>query len=202
MKRELFGFAKRAWSFILAVGAFLGVILAGVQIYDWMIRLSAEEYSEGGIPLVYMEVRQFKEFLDDSAGKVVFFNTRIVFDDVVGVNHLAHHVCRYDDFLESVRADVGAVDSIEIGLMKFEDAFVQPSGNYYYNSEEQEYVFARETIENVSCYDKMRVKVKDPSSLRLSFGGTGTISLPLYGKFLIEKRYHGGPGVEYTLREM
>lgn len=201
MKKKLIGVTKRAWSFILGIGAFFGAILASVQFYDWAVSPNGNEYNESGIPLVYMDVADFREFLDDSSGETVFFDTRIIFDDAIGINHLAHQICGYDEFLDAVRNDHEAIDSFMIGIMEFKDGFVEPAGNYHYSAEKDGYLFAKETINNVSCYDRMRIKVKDPSSLRLSFGGTGTISLPLYGNFLIEKRYYG-VSTEYTLREI
>ena len=202
MNENAMKFLKKAVAFLLALSALAGGLLAVILLTEAFRKESIAEYNEPYIPLVYMDVVKFREFLDENVGKKVRFNTQISFDAVLAVNLLAHEVCNYDEFFDAVRNDPARIEKTNIGLIKFKEGFVDPQATYFYNNKEKRYEFSENSIDRVSCYDSMRIKMRDPSRLRPSYGGTGTISLPLEGLFVIEVRYFSGPSAEYTLREI
>lgn len=194
---------------VLGVGAGAGAILAIVELFERVVahgpaseHAGVQTYDQQWIPIVYPEVEEFRRFLNENSGKVVDFNTSIALDASTAINLLAHRVCDYSAFLHAVRSSPEGVASSPIGLMMFKPGFVDPQSSYTYDDDLKEYVFPNESLMNVQCTDSMLIKLKDPSVLRLSHGGTGLISLPLIGRFLIEKRNFSGPSVEYTLREL
>lgn len=195
-------YVKKSVAFLLALSALAGGTLAIIQLTEVVRKESIAEYSSPYIPLVYADVVEFRKFQDENAGKKVRFNTEVSFDAVLAVNLIAHEVCNYDEFLDVVRSDPAKIEKTNIGLMKFKEGFVDPQDTYFYNDKEKRYEFGETSIGRVSCYDSLRIKMKDPSRLRFSYGGTGTISLPLEGLFVVEVRYFSGPSVEYTLREI
>lgn len=202
MKDKTFIYFKKLFAILLTFGALAGGALAVIQLVDYFQKESVAEYKEPYIPLVYLDVVKFRGFLDENTGKKVIFDTQISFDAVVAVNLMAHEICGYDDFLDAVRKAPDKIETTDMGIMKFKEGFVNPQNTYFYNSKEDRYEYGEKSIDKVSCYDNIRIKMKDPSRLRLSFGGTGKISLPLQGTFIIEKRFYSGPSIGYTLREI
>ncbi|ENM3890218.1 hypothetical protein Q9F25_003433 [Vibrio cholerae] len=203
----------KALSGVLAVSTLLGGYVAVKDIFfteseeQHKAQSSVEkadgpmEYSES-IPLVYSDINKFKEFLHQNVGKTVKFNTQIAFDIVLPENILAHSRCNFGDFIEAVRKNPENVSNVELDLPEFSSAISEANLDYYYDNETQTQVFLEDTSRLVSCMDKLRILVKDPRSLRFSYGGTGTMSLPLWGTFVIELRAYSGPTAEYTLREL
>ena len=186
---------QKTLKLFLALGWLVGVILCSIQLYEYISKDNPVDYSEPYIPLVYIEVNEFREFLSKNAGRKVEFNTQISFDEVIPVNALVHDACDYDDFFDAVNNDPEKVSSIGIGMMKFRRPFFSIKEEDYLDDRIRDY-------EYVSCLDTIRISLKDPARLRFSYGGTGTISLPLTGLFTIEARYFSGPRVEFTLREL
>jgi len=202
MKEKAHNFFKKTFSIALSMGALAGGILAVIQLSDFLQKEKIAEYNDPYIPLVYKEVDDFRKFLNDNSGKKVKFNTQISFDNALAVNFIAHKVCNYSSFLEAVRSDSSNVEKTDLGIMKFKHGFKDPQDSFFYDSEKGSYDFGVNSIDHVSCYDKIRIKMKDPSRLRLSHGGTGIVSLPFEGTFVVEARYFSGPSIEYTLREL
>lgn len=202
MRTQTIKLFKQIISVVLAFGAFSGAVMAVVQLVEYIGKDDVVEYDHPSIPLVYTEVAEFREFLEENSGKRVKFDTQISFDSVLAVSLMAHEICNYDEFLGAVRDDPSNVENTALGILKFKDGFIDPQRFYFYDSESNRYDFGENSISMVSCYDKIRIKMKDPSRLRLSYGGTETMSLPLYGEFLIEVRHFSGPSTEYTLREL
>ena len=202
MRAKIIKLSKQIVSVILALGALASAILAVIQLSEYFNKDALVEYDSPFIPLVYEEVVDFRKFLDENAGKRVKFETEISFDSVLAVSLMAHEVCNYDDFLESVHNNPSNIENTTLGILNFEDGFIDPQEIYFYDSKKERYDFGENSLSKLSCYDTLRIKMKDPSRLRLSYGGTGTMSLPLYGEFMIEVRYFSGPSTEYTLREL
>ncbi len=183
---------KKFFIFLLALSSLAGGTIAVIQLTEWLKTESMAEYNSPYIPLVYADVVEFRNFLVENTGRKVRFNTSISFDAVLPISLLAHEACNYDEFFESVKNDPAAIEKTDIGIIEFKDIiFERQNANY-----------EEPNIDQVSCYDSMRIKMKDPSRLRFSYGGTGVISLPLEGLFIIEARYFSGPSIEYTLREI
>lgn len=179
----------------LAFGALVGAVLGCIQLYEHISKDKPIDYSKPYIPLVYVEVNEFREFLSKNAGKKVEFNTQISFDAVLPESHLIHDVCSYDAFFDAVNNEPNKISSIGIGIMDFRKPF--------FSIKEENYLDDRvKSYEYISCLDTIRISMKDPGRLRFSYGGTGTISLPFTGLFTIEARAFSGPRVEYTLREL
>jgi len=160
------------------------------------------EYSETNIPLVYSDISKFKNFLKDNIGNVVKINSQISFDTVLPESILAYQACDFDDFIRTVEQNPSDVGNITLGLPEFSTQIKDANLDYVYDNKLKKEVFVEDTYGLVKCLDQIRIVVKDPRSLRFSYGGTGTMSLPLWGKFLVERRAYSGPSTEYTIREL
>lgn len=179
----------------LAFGGLVGAVLGSIQLYEYITKDKPIDYSKPYIPLVYVEVNEFREFLSKNVGRKVEFNTQISFDAVFPESHLVHDVCSYDDFFDAVNNEPNKISSIGIGIMDFRKPFFSLKEEDYLDEQVKSY-------EYISCLDTIRISMKDPERLRFSYGGTGTMSLPFTGLFTIEARAFSGPRVEYTLREL
>ena len=107
-------------------------------------------------------------------------------------------MCKFDDFIDTVVHSPDKISDVSLGLPYFVNSISDEQWQKYSDTGE----YTSEMYRAVNCMDQIRLVVKDPRSLRFSYGGTGTISLPIFGDFLIEKRALSGPRIEYTLREM
>jgi len=198
--------ATKILSFLLAVSTLLGGYLAIQEIFfssEIAVNVKPNpEYTEKSIPLVYTDISKFKKFLRDNVGNVVKINSQISFDIVLPESKLAHEACNFDDFIGAVLDNSADVANKTLGLPSFSKNIKSANLNYIYDNELKKEVWVEDTSGLVTCSDQLRILVKDPRSLRLSYGGTGTISLPLWGVFLVELRAYSGPSAEYTLREL
>ncbi len=104
--------AMKLLSFLLAVSTLLGGYLAVQDLFFTTETIEDiedtkasiyTEYSEGYIPLVYTEISEFKDFLNNNVGNIVKINSQISFDIVLPESKLAHEVCDFDEFLDVVR---------------------------------------------------------------------------------------------------
>lgn len=210
---------KKAFGGLLAVSTLLGGYVAILDIWggdDTVLTQSPEiQYSEESKPFsstqptkpIYEEdwiaisfgdINEFRSFLDRNVGKIVSIHSSFSFDAVLAESHLAHEVCDFDDFIDAVVNNPNKVSDIPFGMPRFLNSISSEQWQTYYDTGE----YTNEMYRSVNCMDQIRLVVKDPRSLRFSYGGTGTISLPIWGDFLIEQRLLSGPRVEYTLREM
>ncbi|WP_281545039.1 hypothetical protein [Grimontia sp. SpTr1] len=210
---------KKAFGGLLAISTLLGGYVAVVDIlggddtrstqypvtqysggskpYD-STRLIKPIYEEDWIAISYGDLNEFRSFLDRNVGKIVSIHSSFSFDTVLAENHLAHEVCDFEDFIASVVSNPDKVSDIPFGMPRFLNPISSEQWQIYYDTGE----YTNEIYRSINCLDQIRLVVKDPRSLRLSYGGTGTISLPIWGDFLIEQRALSGPRIEYTLREM
>ncbi|WP_444939084.1 hypothetical protein [Microbulbifer sp. JMSA002] len=197
----IMGFLKKCLTILTYLGGIVALFVGGFELRDYLTKDEPAEHSVG-IPLTYQEVVEFRAFLDKNSGKKVRLNSEIVFDSALQISKLIHEVCDYSDFLDAVMNSPNDVSNIDLGIVKFHDDFEAPLENNAPEGSIGQHYIRGGTYRGISCFDKIRIKVKDPSQLRLGFGGTNTMSLPIYGEFLIEKRYFAGPSTEYTLREL
>lgn len=202
MREGIVRHLKKGLSLLLVFGALAGGVIAVIQLVDYFRKEEVINYNEPHIPLVYPEVEEFRRFLDENIGKKVKFESEISFDSALAVNILAHEVCNYGSFIDAVIHNPEKIESSPIGIIKFKEGFDTQNLDFDYNYKEERYELGENITSNVSCYDSIRIDMKDPSRLRFSYGGTGTMSLPFSGVFVIEKRHFSGPSTEYTLREI
>ncbi len=216
IKSSLF---KKAFGGLLAVSTLLGGYVAALDIWGGddtvstqspaiqhseesklssLPRLTKPIYEEDWIAISYGDLNEFRSFLDKNVGKIVSIHSSFSFDAVLAENHLAHEVCDFDEFIASVVNNPEKVSDIPFGMPRFLNSISSEQWQRYYDKGEN----TNEIYGSVDCTDQIRLVVKDPRSLRFSYGGTGTISLPIWGDFLIEHRALSGPRIEYTLREM
>jgi hypothetical protein len=195
VQEKLQKYLKPLWTSLVGLGVVTGVVLATIQIYDYFFSDEVIEYRERYIPLAYEDSTRFQEFLLKNSGNTVKFNTTISFDLAIGINYLIHKVCEYDSILEAIRKDPNRIAKTPIGLPKFKDGF---SGDV----EVLRHDFDEKTASMVSCFNHLVIRVKEPNRLRLSYGGTGMVDLPLNGTFIVEVRHFSGPSIEFTLREI
>lgn len=158
-------------------------------------------YDEDWIPLVYADAGDFRSFLERNDGKTVKINSAIALDLVLPVNHLVHQVCEMD-LPDHAESDEGKA-FYSIGLPTFSEDFDETkldSATYSESSEDLE--FPAHVLEKIKCMDTLRVELIDPKTLRWSYGGTGTQSLPISGTFKVTARVFSGPSIEYTMRQV
>lgn len=162
---------------------------------------SIEEYNDDWIPLVYQDVHEFRMFLERNSGKRVKINSAIALDIVLPENQLVHLLCEMDWPERSETAEPKAHYSFE--MPEFSDDFDSSElSDLRYNSQLGGLDFPESVLAKVTCRDTLRIELLDPTSLRWSYGGTGTQSLPLSGTFKITRRFFSGPRTEYTLRQI
>lgn len=202
MRQEIVNHIKKGFSILLALGALAGGVLAVIQLADFVRKEKIVIYDEHDIPLVSRGAEEFRRFLNENEGNKVKFDTNISFLAMSALNKLIHERCNYDPFMDAVRYKPEMVKSSRIGLVKFKKGFVDPQKHFFYNDEEKRYDFGLSSVRNISCYDSIRIVMKEPSRLRFSHGGPGITYLPFSGTFIVEVRYFSGPSIEYTLREI
>ncbi|EGR7969122.1 hypothetical protein V8049_004317 [Vibrio vulnificus] len=207
---------RKIFSGILAISTLLGGYVAVVDIWgeesdelpnsNLVSELTTSEkprsnklaYEKDWIPITYGSLDEFRAFLEQGTGKVVSIHSSFSLNAVHPESFLLHDVCKFDDFIDTVVHSPDKISDVSLGLPYFVNSISDEQWQKY--SETGEYT--SEMYRAVNCMDQIRLVVKDPRSLRFSYGGTGTISLPIFGDFLIEKRALSGPRIEYTLREM
>jgi len=188
-------YLRQAIKIVIAIGGIIAAILGSIQLYDYCKKDRVVEYKKSYIPLVYTEVNEFRDFLEQNVNKKVRFETQLSFDDVLPENLLVHETCNYTPLFEVIRNAPDQISKTDIGLMEFKKDFFTIKEKNYQSEKIKNYRY-------ISCLDTIRIFMKEPERLRFSYGGTGTISLPFTGLFVIEARAFSGPRVEYTLREL
>lgn len=193
--------ARKASKALLAAGALASAILAMRELGGVFFSGEPEEYDEDWILLVYADAGHFRSFLEQNDGKMVKINSAITLDQVLPVNYLVHQVCEMDlpEHPESEKAK----SFYSIGLPTFSDSFDESELNSAtYSASTGGLAFPPHVLDKIKCTDSLRIELLDPKSLRWSYGGTGTQSLPLSGTFKITSRAFSGPSVEHTLRQV
>lgn len=192
---------ERAKKTLLAAGGIAGAILAIIGLGKLFFSGDPEEYDKDWIPIVYSDAGDFQSFLKRNDGKTVRINSSIALDLAVPVNHLVHQVCEMDllDHAESEKDKT----YYSIGLPTFAKDFDESELDSATYSEESDGLgFPAHVLSKVNCMNTLRIELIDPKSLRWSYGGTGTQSLPLSGTFKVTSRAFSGPSIEYTLRQI
>lgn len=193
--------AERVKKILLAAGGIAGAILAIIGLGKLFVSGDPEEYNKDWIPIVYSDAGNFQEFLKKNDGKLVKINSSIALDLAVPVNHLVHQVCKMDLPDQAESAEVKSYYSI--GLPTFATNFDESElYSATYSEESDDLQFPSHVLSKVSCMNYLRIELLDPKSLRWSYGGTGTQSLPLSGTFKVTSRAFSGPSIEYTLRQI
>lgn len=153
---------------------------------------------EEPVPLVYYGANDFRDFLDSRIGEVVKLKSELVMDVMPGwaENMLLNDICDdQPEFDSKLPKNVFVT-----GFPEFDEDYIEPD-DYVYDEKNDTYVFPASAAEHVRCFDSIRVEFKDPEQIRFNHGGTGLMSLPLNGDFMVERRASSGPRAEYTLRE-
>ncbi|HDY7896793.1 TPA: hypothetical protein RQK51_004405 [Vibrio vulnificus] len=201
---------RKIFSGILAISTLLGGYVAVVDIWgedshelpnsttSEKPRSNKLAYEKDWIPITYGSLDEFRAFLEQGTGKVVSIHSSFSLNAVHPESFLLHDVCKFDDFIDTVVHSPDKISDVSLGLPYFVNSISDEQLQRYSDTGE----YTSEMYRAVNCMDQIRLVVKDPRSLRFSYGGTGTISLPIFGDFLIEKRALSGPRIEYTLREM
>ena len=193
--------ARKASKALLVAGALAGAILAMRELGGVFFSKEPAEYDEDWIPLVYADAGDFRSFLDRNDGKMVKINSAITLDLVLPVNYLVHQICEMD--LPENPESKKAKSFYSIGLPTFSDSFEESElDSATYSASTGGLAFPPNVLDKIKCTDSLRIELLDPKSLRWSYGGTGTQSLPLSGTFKITSRVFSGPSVEYTLRQI
>lgn len=185
--------AKTVVSCTLALASLLGGVLAFIELREKFGNSYTEE-----VPLLYFGTNEFRNFLDRRLGESVKLNTELVMDsDPTSPEYiLLESICDWQPEIDKkLPANV-----FVSGFPEFTPDYIEPK-THTHNETTDEYHFPKSAIDNVRCYDTLRIEFKDARHDRFSYGGTGVIRLPVTGEFVVERRLLSGPRAEYTLRE-
>lgn len=191
---------KNIFAAIGALSTLVALIVGCIEIIKFSNGESPASYKKDWIPIVYTQVSDFKKFLQKNDGKVVNIKSSLALDAVLPVNLLIHEFCEID-LPPNERGNTKKV--YNFGLATFSPEFKEENLEIpSYNEKTKEYNFPENVKSMISCQDKLRVELINPESFRMSYGGTGSNSIPISGNFRVTLRFFSGPRAEYTLRQI
>ncbi len=163
------------------IGSYLVLVVSLIAIYQYIQEENIKEYNEPLIPLVDLDFNEFRNFLDDNNGETIKFKTSFNFSAATDINYKINELCGYFKFNAIPIGASRQINSFTFNIIKYRDS---------------------ELNTELSCYDSIKLKMKDSTRLQFNYGGTGIVTLPFYGTFIIERRAITGSTTQYTLREI
>jgi hypothetical protein len=172
---------KKIFDALTIIALCLAVIVPLITFYQYTQEESAKEYNESLIPLVNLDFNEFREFLDENIGETIKFKTSFDFSAATDINYKINELCGYFKFSTHSSNELSESNAFTFNVIRYKN---------------------NKSHTTLSCYDSISLKMKDPTRLQFSYGGTGIVTLPFYGTFIIERRAITSSETQYTLLEI